>query len=255
MTTIRQIITDAYREGGLIGSGETLNTDQLDEGLRKLQTLVRSFFGNEIGVKLASVSYGINGLSNTYAKYQDVASSIDSSFVPMNVRLVCNLSANKEVFLHPNPVDGAMLAVVDNSSNFATNTLTLNGNGRKIEAAASVVLNANGVVKDWFYRADLGQWVEIEDFTVNSESPLPFKFDELLTTLLSLRLAPRFAASFAAETASTMQRMVKLFKAHYSQIVEMPVETALYRLTSDQYTNGRYYDTTTDGFNHGNTIG
>lgn len=249
MTTIRQLIIDGYREGGLIGSGETPDVEQFDEGLRKLQTLVRSFFGNEIGYKLQTISFGINGDLNSYGKYQDVASTIQTVGIPSGVRLVCNLAETKTLYLDPNPQDGARFAIIDNSDNFATRNLVLKGNGRSIEGSATATLSTSGLNREWFYRADLGSWERIQDFTANSESPLPFEFDELLTTLLALRLSSRFGAPISGEINTYMTRMVKMFKSRYQQIIEMPLDAALTRLTADYFAN-RYSDDP-NAFNYG----
>lgn len=68
MTTLRQIIIDAFREGNLIASGETPDADQFDEGLRKLQRIITGTYGYVIGERLQPLNFGSLGLTNAYAK-------------------------------------------------------------------------------------------------------------------------------------------------------------------------------------------
>lgn len=249
MTTVRQIIEDAYREGGLIGAGEAPDSVQLDEGLRKLQTLVNSFFGLEIGQPLYSVSYG--SVSSPSAKDRDIASLIDRAYVLPYMRVVVNTDTPKTLRLSPNPQDGERVGVIDVSGSFNTYPVTLDGNGRNIENSSSVVLDEDGANREWFYRADLASWVRIQDFDLGDQSPLPFKFDELLTTLLALRLATRFGTSVSPEISEAMRRMVKLFKATYSTTHTPPLDLAYTRLTSDLWVNNRYYEQGPEYFNYG----
>lgn len=231
MTTIRQIITDAYRESGLIQIGLTPEAEQLDEGLRRLQTIIRSLFGNELGVPLTSVSYGASAITNTYGREDDYSSVIDGTYVPSNVRLLVNIDGAKTLYLKPNPQDGARISIVDNSGNFGTYNVTVNGNGRKIDGGTSTVLSTNSESKEWFYRADLGEWVVVDSLTADSQSPFPSEFDDLLSIMLAFRLHPRYQAQTAPETMETLRRMKRQFSSRYSQSSEVGVEEALLRLS------------------------
>lgn len=234
MATIRQIITDAYREGGLIQIGTTPDADQLDEGFRKLQSIIRSLIGNELGNPVVPISYGDNGFTNSYAKEQDQTAEIDTYFVPTNTRLMANISGAKTVYLDPNPRDGARLAINDVSGNFATNNLTVNANGRKIEGDDEVVLATNGSVQEWFYREDLGEWVKVELLTLNSENPFPFQFDDFLIIMLAMRLNPRYQTTAAPETVAEFRRLKKQFQAKYRNGTEMRTEEGILRLPSSR---------------------
>lgn len=232
MATIRQIINDSYREGGLVQIGLTPDSDEFDEGLRKLQTLITSLYGNEMGSPLTSVSYGDAGLSNSFAIEQDVSDEIDSYYVPSNTRLLVNIGSASTVYLDPNPDDGARVAVIDSAENFATNNFTVNANGRRIDGATSVTLSTNGDSKQWFYRADLGEWTQVSSLTANSQSPFPSEFDDFLITLLAMRLNPRFQAQTAPETLEELRRMRRQFRARYTQDSEERVEDGLLRMPS-----------------------
>lgn len=230
MTTIRQIIIDAYREGGLVQAGLTPEADEFDEGLRKLQTIILSLYGNELGVPLTSVSYGNFGVTNAYGKEEDYSSTINSTYIPNNVRLMVNTDGVQTLFLPPNPQDGARVAIVDNTGNFATYNMTINGNGRKVEGAGTVVLNTDSVKRQWFYRGDLGEWVLVDELTANSQSPFPQEFDDYLITRLAMRMNPRYQAQSAPETLAAMRQAKNQFTSRYSQRTEIGVEDALLRL-------------------------
>lgn len=232
MTTVRQLITDAMRESNIIAVGSVPEADEFEEALRRFQVLVDSLYGEVIGEPLRTVSFGDSGLVNSYAKREDMSSYIGSTYVPHNVRLVFNIDVAKIVYLQPNPQDGARFALVDNAGTFNTANVTVNSNGRQIEDADSVVLSTAGVNRQWFYRADLANWVRISDLTADSQSPFPSEFDDFLSTLLAFRLNPRYGIETKGETSGILTRMRTLFRARYRQKLDIGVEEGLIRLTT-----------------------
>lgn len=235
MTTIRQIITDAMRESGILAVGVEPDAEEQSEALRVLRRLLKSLFGNELGETLRSVNFGSGGLSNSYALGEDYSSDISSAYIPPNTRVIFNNTEAENLYLDPNPQDGARLGVIDNRGNMATYNVVLYGNGRKIETANSVTLATNGLNREWFFRGDLGNWVRITDPELTDENPLPAEFDDLLVTLLAFRLNPRYGAETSANMMSTLTEMKKKFRARYRQQVEMPVDDALTLLSSNPY--------------------
>jgi hypothetical protein len=250
MTSIRQIVTDSYREDGILAVEEAPSAEQLTEGLRRLNSLYRSLFGNELGEPLKTINYGIAGLTNAYAKAEDLSSDVDSMYLSSNYRVILNVDSVVTLFLNPNPQAGARVSIVDNGENLATYNLTLNGNGRQIEDTASVTLSTNGVSREWFYRDDLANWVRVTDLTADDDSPLPEEFDDFLVTLLAFRLHPRYGAQTSPEMTEVLKRMKKQFKARYRQSTEENSEIGLYRLPSTR----NYWQTgnNTTSFNKGN---
>lgn len=253
MTTIRQIVIDAFRESGVVQVGLTPEAEEFDEGLRKLQSFITSLYGYEIGVPLEDVAFGTEGVSNSYGLAVDDESWISSSYLPSNVRLVSNLSTAKSIYLEPNPEDGARVAVVDANGNFSSNALTIYGNGRKIAGATSAVLNTDGVSRQWMYRADLAQWVQISDLSADDQSPFPTEFDDFLITWLAIRLNPRYQEQTAPETLRAYQENRKKFVSRYSQKQEVDLEDALIRnsLNGNGYYSSRF--TSRAKFNRGFT--
>lgn len=230
MTTLRQIIKDAYREGGHLQIGSELDADELDEGFRKIKSLISSLFGNELGGQLVDLSIGDYGLTTQEAKDQDYLPYIDASYIPEDARLVCNLTSAETLYLPPNPVDGTRVAVIDERGSFATTPLTISANGRKIGGSSSVTLSTTSTNKSWFYRADLGDWVEVTDLLVTDESPFPSEFDELLVLLLAFRINPRHETQMSQESYQELMRLRRNFRARYKKLTFQPSERGLLAL-------------------------
>lgn len=222
MTTIRQIITDSYREGGLIQIGTSPSAEQLDEGLRKLQSIVSELLGHEAGEGFQTVAYGTGVDTNNYARDIDRKDYLDSYYIPSNVRLLVSGSSAQTVYLNPNPQPGARFTVVDVSGSFATGNFTIKGNGRKIDGGTEVVLSVDGTNDQWFYREDLAEWVKVTNIDVDDESPFPFEFDEFLIISLVMRLNPRYGEQTAPETLQTWRRVKSQFRARYKQTELVP---------------------------------
>ena len=180
MTSIRQLITDGYRESGIIAVGVSPDAEEHEEGLRQIRRLLRSLFGNELGEPLRSINFGSSGLTNPYSTGEDMSGAIESRYVPENYRLLFNNDSVTTLYLHPNPVDGARLGVIDRLGNFATINVTLNGNGRDIEGSSSLVLATNSLNRDWFFRADLGDWVRVT--TLMPKMRVRFRWSSMISS-------------------------------------------------------------------------
>jgi len=231
-TSVRTIISDALREGGILALGQSPDSDTESEGLRLLNRLFRSFLGNEMGDPLQTLPFGSNGVDNAYGKGQDRESFITSTIVPTNTHLLVNISEPTTVYLDPNPDDGARLAITDNSVNFSTYNLTVNGNGRRIEGSTEIVLNTDGTNSEWFYRADLGEWRRITNLDYPDLSPFPEQFDDFLTTTLAMRINPRYGQEMSPATTAMLLRARAQFRAKYKQHTEMHAELGIIRLPS-----------------------
>ncbi len=231
MTTVSQLITDAYRESNLIAVNSSPTSPEQTEALRLLNRVVKSLFGNEMGDPLDTIPLG-KGNTQTPSNVPFYMDDMLDYYVPKNTLLQCNLETPVTVRLDPSPQDGSRLHVVDASGNFATNSLTIYGNGRLIENSTNITVSINGLSRQWFYRNDLGTWVRLSDLELSDESPFPEEFDDLLIGQLSLRIAPRQGVSLSEATGATLQRLEKKFRAKYKQSQEVPSEHALTRLPS-----------------------
>ena len=91
MTITQQIITDAYRQSNLLSIGESPSLAQQDEGLRYLNRIVKSVFGNEAGDPLEVFPVGRNHI-NRPSGYPWHGTTPDNDwYVPKNTRIMLNL--------------------------------------------------------------------------------------------------------------------------------------------------------------------
>lgn len=238
MALVIEIVKDAYREANLIPITQSPTLDESTEALRLLNRFVRSIYGNEAGDKLQSFPVGTNNV--TTQSSLPTYTFTGSNYSPLNARLMVNSLTPTTINLHPDPEDGSRLAVVDATGNFATSPVILNGNGRKIEGANSVTLNVNSVSKEWFYRADLGSWMPITNLGLNDTFPFPLEFEDLFVIGLATRLNPRNGVSIDDQAMMNFRRMRGLFRARYSQSIQMDSEEGLTRLTGTR--NNRVLD-------------
>lgn len=236
MTLTSQIITDAFRQSNLLSIVESPTAAQSEEALRYLNRIVKSVFGNEAGEQLVAVPVGSNNISRPSGyPWPDVPD--DVWFVPKNVRLVLNLEAAQEFFLHPNPDDGSRFAVLDTSNNLSVNNVTIHGNGRNIESSPTLSLTTDGANAEWFYRADIGNWQKYAPLADNDTFPFPEEFDDYFITLLAVRLNPAYGIVLDPQSQMILQRSRTQLRARYNQIIPTSPELALLRLPSNYWDN------------------
>jgi hypothetical protein len=235
MATLRKIITDAYRESGIIQKSSLPDADKMQEGLDKLITIIDNMFGYEVGSLYQDINYGDDGVTNGYSVDSNREVFIDTSYVRPSYRLLVNSTSAKTIFLDPNPYDGARVAVIDVGMNFTTAPITVNADTRKIEGGRTVTLNTDGQSASWFYRADLAEWVTMSPLTLDSSTPFPDQFDDFFAIKLAMRLHPRYLVQSAPETQIFYKEWKGKFKSRYTTTQEMNSETALYRLRGSRY--------------------
>lgn len=232
-TLITSIINDAYRETNLIPIGTSPSTAQQTEGFGKLQTIVESVLGNEMGENLNPLPLGTLDINSPqgYPWWQNQLPG--NLFIATNVRLMCNLTGQGTVNLHPLPHDGARMGIVDVAGNFATNNLTINGNGRLIEGNPTMTYNTSGETREWMYREDLGNWVVVSPITLTGTMPWGPEFDDFFIIRLAERLNPRNGQIMHPASEKTLQEVTAKFTARYSQsTTQAPSEDALLYTTN-----------------------
>jgi hypothetical protein len=239
MTLVSDIITRAYRESNLVPLGVDPNANQISEALAHFNPIVMSTIGNEVGDDLKD----INISSGTYDQ-----STLISNWVPDSARLLLDVTAAQTITLDPFPEDGQRFAVVDLGNNLATYNVTLDGNGRNIESAATLVLNTNGLTREWFYRADLGNWVRVATLATTDEMPFPSEFDPYFEIMLAMRLNPHYGQSLAPETVKTLVRAKSKMNARYGQTTEVLPDVNWRNIPSQSKYWSAYSD---DSFNTG----
>jgi hypothetical protein len=235
MTLVSEIIKGAYRELNVIPLGADPTANQTTEALAKLNTLILTTVGNEVGDELTDVNYGGDYDQSEYT----------NEWVPSNTRLMCNLTSALTLDLDPRPFDGQRLSLVDNGGNFATYNVTLDGNGRNIEGASTLTISTDDYTGQWMYRSDTGNWVKIEELEDTDEMPFPVEFDDYFTQMLAVRLNSRYGQAMSADGAMMLRRWRSAIRSRYRRRdLRMMTDPGLVRRDEygydDNFSIGRY---------------
>lgn len=223
---VSEIIQQAFRESNLIPVGTSPNAAEQTEALAVFNRLVNSLYGFELGENMFDwqvpfVYTAPYNETNPRDPYGDNTIQQNNIQPVQNRRLVTQLSANTTVYFPQFPNDGARMGLADTGSGVFE--LTINGNGRLIEGAASVTVTpATDAPRAWLYRADLGEWVRVDSLATSDDSPFPEQFDDMLVAGLCIRLAPRYGVQVDESTALAFNKGKTAFKARYRQITTVP---------------------------------
>ena len=231
MTTVAQIIDDAFRVSNLVAAGASPNSAQQAEALRHLSRLVKSTFGNEAGEPFTNIPVGSDDIERPsgYPWYKTVPDN--DWFVPENIRVMANVKEPVNLYLHPNPDDGCRFALIDVARTLENHPVTVYGNGRRIEGLTSILLNESGTNKEWFYRGDTGNWVLYTPITLEAEFPFPEEFDDFFIITLAMRINPAYGKAIDSQAQEMLRRSKSQLRARYDQEIEMPSERGLTRLS------------------------
>jgi hypothetical protein len=238
---VSDAITRAYREGAIrpIGSG-TPNTDELDEGLYRLNALWKGIRATALGEvihdwqlpnKTRTAPYDANNINQFYPQnlsgFNQPSTGWDTGddsaglgvlnhrqhYPPINCRILCKITGSDNTAYFPQfPYDGARMAIVDIGM---TETLVIQGNGRLIDGSTSYNFTAGSTPMEWLYRADIANWVPIgSDLVLTDTLPLPPEFDDFFVCGTAIRLCaldqldpqPPTTSAFALAEKKIMQR-------------------------------------------------
>src|SRR6185437_8188280 len=174
MTIASDLIQAAYREGNLIPVGKSPTTDEQTEALDRLNGYINGVFGNEVGENLADwevpapqrtapiaanfpqLPYPQNTAVDLYGPApSDITPSVWQT-PPKNSRIIFGGSVDQTVYFPESPNDGSRMSLISGASLVDGTVLTISGNGRKIEGVASQEFTAPFDMRQWIYRADLG---------------------------------------------------------------------------------------------------
>lgn len=205
MTLASDIITRAYRRGQITAIVSSQTTLEQAEALTLLNAIIVSSLGQEIGSELSPLNIGGSYDQSSYC----------STWTPMNARLVLNLAGATTLNLHPEPYEGAGLAIADAGNSLASHNLILVGNGRNIEGAATLTLSTNGDTRQWLYRGDTANWVKITDLALTDPVPFPEEFDMYFVNRLATEINPQNGVTTAPEVVASMQRAERQIRARY----------------------------------------
>lgn len=244
MTLASDIVTYAFREANIIPIGSAPTTAEMTEGLRRFNRIVQGVMGTELGeplvdwpvpqpqrtapvaanapqlpwpMSLGTELYGptsVPGLGGAFSLYP-----------PKNSRLIFGGVANTAYFPEQ-PDDGSRMMVVQGSgagdSGVAGAVLTLNGNGRTIQKAATqtftfAALPTPTAAKTWLYSASAGDWMAVGDLVAGDTVPFPEEIDDFWICRLAARIAPSYGKTLSDDTKTTDARMTLKVKTMFRQ--------------------------------------
>lgn len=220
MTVVSSIITDAFREGNILPLAKAPTDAQATEALRLLNQLFRTIYGDDAGESLQDWPLGNFGRESP--EYDLGWSDYRIDHPTINQRLIALNEEARTIYLPLYPQDGSRMGIADPFGRLESVPVTLDGNGRTIEGNATLALNTNGLYREWFYRADLGNWMRLTGITLDDEMPFPDDFDVFFTITLAMRLNPRYGRQMDAQSAETYKSERRKFVARYLQ--SMPLE-------------------------------
>lgn len=239
MSVAGDIIQAALRETNIIPIGTTPSGAEQTEALDTLNRLISSIMGYELGEPLqdwvfpapqrtapvaANYPQFPYPLSN-YPEVMPIPYGYDPAFnqtpyPPSNSRIVFG-GLSGTLYFPEQPADGARMGLIQGSGagdgGSAGSVLTLDGNGRTIEGTPQITLTDPVPQKNWFYRADLGDWIALQTLGVNDTMPFPQEFDDFFVTMLAIRLAPRYGKTVQPESVKYALDALKRLKAKYAQ--------------------------------------
>jgi hypothetical protein len=263
MALASDIITGAYREGNLIPVGTVPTAAENTEALDRLNNIIQMTFGYEMGEKLED--WPVPAPQRTApqaANYPQLPypQGLDGSllglpfnydptimvypFPPKNSRIVYG-DTTTTVYFPEAPDDGSRMAMVPatglGDGGAAGQVLTLDGNGRTIETSATKVYTAPITARQWLYRADLGDWLVIQDLALTDTIQFPREFDDLWILLLAIRLMPRNSKPVSNETAEALKSMMARFKTRYRQYQVTTFGSQDFPRSLQSYISGRWW--------------
>jgi hypothetical protein len=253
VTLISSIITDAFRESNMLALGKAPTDNQVTEALRLYNALINSIYGGDAGERLSDWPLGTFDRDPDGDCFEIPYTDERLHHPPINQRLIALNATATTIWLTVRPQDGSRMGISDPFSRLSTVPITLDGNGRPIESAASVLLDTDGTFREWIYRADLSAWVRITDLLATDENPFPQNFDMMFIILLALRLNPRYGRTLDEQSTVMLKNNRREFIARYLQSQPLEIDDSI----SWPFMSRQGYDTqrafsSQRGFNRGN---
>lgn len=219
--TIQQIIEDAYTESNITALGQALQTYELENGLRRLQRIVDSWYGTVCGEYYYDWYFPpLPNSPDLSQNPRDVygRDKVNPAYPSINVRVVLNLTAPSVLYFPKYPNDGSRMSISNVGD--ATQAFSINPNGHKIEGSLNAAtINLEQVpTAQWFFRADLQDWVRIAPLTLAGQSQFPEQFDDLLVTALARRLSVSNGQPLSPVIEDTYSKQMQVFRARYKQL-------------------------------------
>lgn len=220
MTLVGSIIEDAFRESNIVGETNDPTPVQAREALRLLNQLFATIYGDEAGEMLQDWPLGNFGRESPLYNLGWTDEQINRPII--NSRMLVLNEQAKTIYLTLQPQDGSRMGIADPFARLASVPVTIDANGRTIEGSATLLLDTNGLYQEWFYRADLGNWMRLTNVTSGDEMPFPADFDLFFILLLAMRINPRYGRTMDPQSERIFKSERRKFVARYLQ--SLPLE-------------------------------
>lgn len=234
MSAVIEILEGAFFEAGLVTELQSPTPRQAELAMKTLATTVSFMYGTDVGEYLEPWPLGNYGRS-TQSRMS--LSEQTLTYPVANSRLIAVNEAAATVYLDPAPSDGARMGIVDPFARLVANPVTINGNGRSIEGAASVTVNTNGATTVWFYRADTGNWAKVTPLLITDEMPFPSEYDEMFKILMAMRLNPQYGRNVSGVQGQALKMYKQQFTARYVQSAPLVINPDISFPTLQSYDN------------------
>lgn len=179
--TVAQLLEQAARQLGELQANQSLDTDTLDNVLWPIaRDFLNGLAGHVTGTNLVMYEQSVAGATTLAAG---------------NVRLSC--TATCTVTMPAAPKDGWRVSAAYVASG---QTLTIAGNGKKLNGGTSNVTVAAAATDEFFYRADLSDWIDPRVTANSDNAPYP---DELLggiAAMLAIEIQPALGLAIKLDT-------------------------------------------------------
>lgn len=235
MTPVSDIINQAFRESNLIALGDLPELAAQDEAFSRLKSLVDSVYNGDVGERLEDWLVGNTGVLFPNARGWG---ELRWKYPIQNSRIILDINNPQLLYWPVNPDNGARMQVIDLGSVLDTYNVTLDGNGRTIEGARTLVLNTSGLNATWFFNADTSNWERMSSITLVGEMPFPSMYDDYFIIKLAARLNPRYGQSLSDLSIARLSELAESLEADYRQTRPMPAPLAVRRLSDP---NQRYF--------------
>lgn len=234
MTQVADIIEKAFFEAGLTTELQHATPTQTNNAMDTLAGIITLQYGTNVGEIFEPWPLGNYGRS---ANVRRVVLGNVLTLPPANSMLIATQEEALTVYLPVNPSPGSRFGIVDPYNRLATYPVTLDGNGRSVESAASVLLDTDGANTQWLYRDDLGGWVKITPLLITDEMPFPADFDQMFIILLAMRLSIPYGQSQSPMQQAFLKGMSQQFQARYAQSLPLQINPEIAFPTPQSYDN------------------
>lgn len=231
MTQVSTIIEASFRELRALEYDRSVTRLQMAEALERLDSLVRSENGLDLGEQYTDWPLGNFGVSSRDQQY---FSGNDIERPYENARLIHSAETTKTIYFPVHPEDGARMAFTDPFNRLSVVPITLDGNGRVIEGTNAVTLSTDGTDREWIYRADIGEWLRVTELQFDDEFPFPKEFDDYFIIGLAMRLDPRYKEEMNSFSLNRYAQIKKKFYGRYTRTKEVPSEVSMLKFSTDR---------------------